>query len=70
MIDHGQSVCKLTFERMLDVPLMLYGYSGRSSYQQQADPLGKHFSRQAMPDTPGAPDVLDENQLELPVDPE
>jgi dCTP deaminase len=72
MIDHGQRVCKLTFEKMLEPPLMLYGYSGRSSYQQQLGPLGKHFSQPAaVPTAPEAaivPAVRDENQLELPID--
>jgi dCTP deaminase len=45
MIEHGQRVCKLTFERMLEPPLTLYGHSLRSSYQQQEDALGKHFIR-------------------------
>jgi dCTP deaminase len=43
MIEHGQRVCKLTFERMLAPPLALYGQSSRSSYQRQDDALGKHF---------------------------
>jgi dCTP deaminase len=43
MIEHGQRVCKLTFERMLEPPLALYGQSIRSSYQRQEDSLGKHF---------------------------
>jgi dCTP deaminase len=45
MIEHGQRVCKLTFERMLEPPLAPYGHSIRSSYQQQEDALGKHFLR-------------------------
>src|SRR6516162_10341945 len=45
MIEDGQRVCKLTFERMLEPPLALYGQTIRSSYQQQGDSLGKHFLR-------------------------
>ena len=45
MIEHGQRVCKLTFERMLEPPIAPYGLSIRSSYQQQEDALGKHFIR-------------------------
>ena len=45
MIEDGQRVCKLTFERMLEPPLALYGQTIRSSYQQQEDALGKHFVR-------------------------
>ncbi|MGA2933352.1 MAG: 2'-deoxycytidine 5'-triphosphate deaminase, partial [Acidimicrobiales bacterium] len=33
MIEHGQAVCKLTFERMLERPEMLYGPEIGSSYQ-------------------------------------
>jgi dCTP deaminase len=43
MIEHGQRVCKLTFERMLAEPAMLYGRGIGSSYQQQEETLGKHF---------------------------
>ncbi|MFN2504313.1 MAG: 2'-deoxycytidine 5'-triphosphate deaminase [Acidimicrobiales bacterium] len=43
MIEHGQRVCKLTFERMLAEPTTLYGQGIGSSYQQQAETLGKHF---------------------------
>jgi dCTP deaminase len=44
MIEHGQRVCKLTFERMLEPPTILYG-RGASSYQRQTQALGKHFLR-------------------------
>ena len=43
MIEHGQRVCKLTFERMLAEPETLYGRGIGSSYQQQEETLGKHF---------------------------
>jgi dCTP deaminase len=43
MIEHGQRVCKLTFERMLEEPATLYGRGIGSSYQQQEETLGKHF---------------------------
>lgn len=44
MIEHGQHVCKLTFERMLEPPTMLYGERGLgSNYQGQTETLGKHF---------------------------
>jgi dCTP deaminase len=45
MIEHGQRVCKLTFERMLEEPTILYGREPRSSYQRQTEALGKHFQR-------------------------
>ncbi len=44
MIEHGQRVCKLTFERMLEEPTSLYGHGIGSSYQQQQGTLGKHFA--------------------------
>jgi dCTP deaminase len=44
MISDGQPVCKLTFERMLEPPTTLYGPAIGSSYQQQVDTLGKHFT--------------------------
>jgi dCTP deaminase len=45
MIEHGQKVCKLTFERMLEEPTQLYGQGIGSNYQQQTETLGKHFKR-------------------------
>jgi dCTP deaminase len=42
-VEHGQPVCKLSFERMAERPARLYGEQIGSSYQQQADTLGKHF---------------------------
>jgi dCTP deaminase len=45
MIEHGQRVCKLTFERMIERPTVLYGRGIGSSYQGQVDTLGKHFLR-------------------------
>jgi dCTP deaminase len=45
MIEHGQKVCKLTFERMIERPDFLYGEFIGSSYQRQADTLSKHFKR-------------------------
>jgi dCTP deaminase len=44
MIEHGQRVCKLTFERMLAPPEKLYGSSVASHYQGQVDTLSKHFT--------------------------
>jgi dCTP deaminase len=45
MIEHGQKVCKLTFERMIEEPTILYGREPASSYQRQSEALGKHFLR-------------------------
>ena len=44
MIDHGQQVCKLTFEKMVCEPAKLYGQDIGSNYQGQMGTLGKHFS--------------------------
>ena len=43
MIEHGQRVCTLTFERMLQRPEKLYGTEIGSSYQGQGLILSKHF---------------------------
>ena len=45
MIEHGQRVCRLTFERMLAPPTKLYGGGIGSNYQGQIETLGKHFRR-------------------------
>jgi dCTP deaminase len=45
MIENGQRVCKLTFEKMAEVPERLYGQGIGSNYQGQTDTLGKHFRR-------------------------
>jgi dCTP deaminase len=49
MIEHGQRVCKLTFERMIEEPTILYGREPASNYQRQVDALGKHFRRAGAP---------------------
>ncbi|HTW19412.1 MAG TPA: 2'-deoxycytidine 5'-triphosphate deaminase [Mycobacteriales bacterium] len=45
MVEHQQGVCKLTFERMLEPPTLLYGQGIGSNYQRQTETLGKHFRR-------------------------
>jgi dCTP deaminase len=45
MVEHQQGVCKLTFERMLEAPTLLYGRGIGSNYQDQMETLGKHFRR-------------------------
>lgn len=45
MVEQGQRVCRLTFERMLDEPDRLYGADLASNYQGQVETLGKHFRR-------------------------
>ena len=45
MVENGQAVCKLTFERMLEEPTSLYGSGIGSSYQQQEETLSRYFAR-------------------------
>jgi dCTP deaminase len=45
MVENGQGVCKLTFERMLEEPTSLYGSGIGSSYQQQEETLSRYFRR-------------------------
>ena len=45
MVENGQAVCKLTFERMLEEPMTLYGSDMGSSYQQQEETLSRYFRR-------------------------
>jgi dCTP deaminase len=43
MVEHGQPVCKLAFERMAEQPDVLYGKDIGSNYQGQLTMLSKHF---------------------------
>jgi dCTP deaminase len=43
MVEHGQPVCKLAFERMAEEPDVLYGEDLGSNYQGQETMLSKHF---------------------------
>ena len=43
MVEHGQRVCKLGFERMSEPPDLLYGRDIGSSYQDQELTVSKHF---------------------------
>ena len=45
-VDHGQKICKLSFERMLEPPDLRYGHSLDSNYQGQENALSKHFRRE------------------------
>jgi dCTP deaminase len=49
MVEHGQPVCKLAFERMAQEPDVLYGEDVGSNYQGQQTMLSKHFFGQAFP---------------------
>jgi dCTP deaminase len=56
MVEHRQPICKLAFERMLEVPDRLYGAEIRSNYQGQETMLSKHFTEQtAAGQVPTAP---------------
>jgi dCTP deaminase len=46
MVEDGQPVCKLTFERLDRVPDSLYGEGSTSHYQGQETMLSKHFADQ------------------------
>ena len=43
IIEHGQTVGRLTYERLTDTPNRLYGAGSRSNYQGQGIALSKHF---------------------------
>jgi dCTP deaminase len=43
MVEDGQPVCKLAFERMAERPAVLYGSDIGSNYQGQQTMLSKHF---------------------------
>jgi dCTP deaminase len=56
MVEDRQGVCKLTFERMLEAPTVLYGQGIGSNYQGQVETLGKHFKHPArITASPGPP---------------
>ncbi len=46
MVEHGQPLCKLAFERMAEEPDVLYGADVGSNYQGQQTMLSKHFLEQ------------------------
>jgi dCTP deaminase len=69
VIEHRQRVCRLSFERMIERPDVLYGESLGSAYQGQVDTLSKHFKQPESPgpraeaslrDRPSAPSLFDE----------
>jgi dCTP deaminase len=43
LLEDGQIVGRLVYERMLDVPETLYGAGAGSNYQAQGLKLSKHF---------------------------
>ncbi len=45
MVQDGQRVCRITFERLVEPAEMLYGEAIRSNYQGQQSTLSKYFRR-------------------------
>lgn len=52
MLENQQQVCKLRFERMLELPDILYGAEIGSSYYDQGLQLSKHFQSITWPKRP------------------
>lgn len=46
MVEHGQPICKLAYEQMIESPEKLYGEAAGSNYQGQETMLSKHFERE------------------------
>lgn len=44
LLEDGQIVGRLVYERMLDLPETLYGAGAGSNYQAQGLKLSKHFA--------------------------
>lgn len=65
MVEHGQRVCKLTFQRMIQEPTKLYGQNIGSHYQGQTRTLGKHFRPEPGPHGTDARRARDRAQPEL-----
>ena len=45
VLEHGQTVGRLMFERLIEPPQRLYGQGIGSNYQRQGLALSKHFKR-------------------------
>lgn len=45
-VEHGQNICKLSFDKMIERPDRLYGSQLDSNYQGQEIALSKHFKRE------------------------
>jgi dCTP deaminase len=46
-VEHGQNICKLSFDKMAERPDRLYGETLGSNYQGQEIALSKHFKRES-----------------------
>jgi dCTP deaminase len=49
MVEHGQKVCKLSFDKMVEESVPPYGEDIQSHYQFQMGTLSKHFRRPVPP---------------------
>ena len=49
VLEHGQLVGRLQYERLTSVPTVLYGRNANSSYQGQGIKLSKHFRMESRP---------------------
>jgi dCTP deaminase len=60
MVEDGQPICKLAFERMTERPEKLYGEDVGSNYQGQETMLSKHFVAQTAgaADPPGSAAII------------
>jgi hypothetical protein len=65
-LEHGQRLCKLTFERMAARPDELYGAAIGSRYQRQKLALGRQFRAERM-GVPRAGPRRKVNQSPLPL---
>ena len=45
-VEHGQNICRLSFERLVEPADRVYGYDLDSNYQGQEIALSKHFKRE------------------------
>ena len=45
VLEHGQVVGRLVYEKMLELPSQLYGQESQSNYQGQGLKLSKHFNQ-------------------------
>lgn len=45
-VEHGQKICKLSFDKMIEPPDRLYGNNLNSNYQGQYIALSKHFKKE------------------------
>ena len=64
-LEHGQTLCKLTFERMQEEPDKLYGADLGSRYQRQYLALGRQFRPGTIGEMRGVRNAVDVSPLTL-----